>query len=254
MPRRSTAPRSEIPFLHEKQIEREADLLLAEYAEIIEPVLEPPVPIEELVGTVLQLRHQFLDLRSRFPYADVHGAIWFEDALIGIDSNLNPDLFPRRRGRYHFTLAHEIGHWRLHRQHYITNPAERRLFDDGTRKPDVVCRSSERKRPVESQADKFAASLLMPRKMVYGVWADHTGSDGAIAIKDLRARYASRLAVGPFFYRGRILSDQDDKDDAIKEEFCRPIAEVFQVSAEAMRIRLETLNLLVVESQRSLFE
>lgn len=113
MPRRSGASGNDVPFLHRKQIEREADLLLAEYAEIIEPVLEPPVPIEELVGTVLKLRHQFLDLKSRFPYADVHGAIWFEEALIGIDSSLNPDLSPRRRGRYHFTLAHEIGHWRL---------------------------------------------------------------------------------------------------------------------------------------------
>ena len=77
MARRSAAPRSEVPFLHEKQIEREADLLLAEYAEIIEPILEPPVPIEELIGTVLQLRHQFLDMRSLFPFADVHGEIWF---------------------------------------------------------------------------------------------------------------------------------------------------------------------------------
>lgn len=42
MPRRSATARSDVPFLHEKQIEREADLLLAEYAEVIEPVLESP--------------------------------------------------------------------------------------------------------------------------------------------------------------------------------------------------------------------
>ncbi len=174
MPRRNAVPGSEVPFLHEKQIEREAELLLAEYAEMIEPVLEPPVPVEELVGTA-QLRQKFLDLKSLFPYGDVHGAIWFEEALIAIDVTLNPDTSPRRRGRYHFTLAHEIGHWRLHRKHFVATPNQRLLFDDGNRKPDVVCRSSESKKPVEWQADTFAAVLLMPRKMMYSAWTKFRG-------------------------------------------------------------------------------
>lgn len=250
MPRRNAAPRSDVPFLHEKQIEREADLLLAEYAEIIEPVLEPPVPIEELVGTVLKLRHQFLDLKSRFPYADVHGAIWFEEALIGIDYSLNPDLSPRRRGRYHFTLGHEIGHWRLHRQHYIPNPAERALFDDGTRKPDVVCRSSERKKPVEWQADTFAASLLMPRKLVHAAWSDfRSGDERAVELRELHAAHSG----SPLFYRGQPASTEEERDNAVKEEFCRPLAERFEVSREAMRIRLEGLELFVRERPATLF-
>lgn len=250
MSRRSAAPRSEVPFLHEKQIEREVDLLLAEYAEMIEPVLEPPVPIEELVGTVLQLRYQFLDLKSRFPYADVHGAIWFEEALIGIDTNLNPDSFPRRRGRYHFTLAHEIGHWRLHRQHYITNPAERRLFDDGTRKPDVVCRSSECKKPVEWQADTFAAYVLMPRKLVHAAWAKFRGGDDrSVEVRELRAAHPGTRLI----YRGQPATTEEEIDNAVKEEFFRPLAERFEVSREAMRIRLEGLGLIVRERPATLF-
>ncbi len=250
MPRRRAAPRSEVPYLHERQIEREADLLLAEYAEIIEPVLEPPVPIEELVGTVLQLRHQFFDLRSLFPFADVHGAIWFEEALIGVDFNLNPDSFPRRRGRYHFTLAHEIGHWRLHRQHYIKNPAERRLFDDGTRKPDVVCRSSERKKPVEWQADTFAALVLMPRKLLHAAWAEFRGGDDRPV--ELRELHAARSGT-PLFYRGQPAVTEEERDKAVKEDFCRPLAERFEVSREAMRIRLEGLQLIVRERPAMLF-
>lgn len=253
MARRSFGPRHEVPYLHEKQIEAEAELLLAEYGERFEPIVHPPVPIDDMIELHLHLALEFKDMKSLFPFADVHGAIWFGLAKIGIDQSLDPLVNPARVGRYHFTLGHEIGHWRLHRPYFKTNSAERKLFDNGSLQPDVVCRSSERKKPVESQADKFAASLLMPRTMVYTVWSEHTDSDGTVAIKELRTRYASTLAAEPFFHRGRVLSDQEEKDNAIKEEFCRPMAEVFQVSAEAMRIRLETLNLFVTEKQPTLF-
>ncbi|MBK8008612.1 MAG: ImmA/IrrE family metallo-endopeptidase [Rhizobiales bacterium] len=32
-----------------------------------------------------------------------------------IDDSLDPEENPSMLGRYRFTLAHEIGHWRLHR-------------------------------------------------------------------------------------------------------------------------------------------
>ena len=250
MARRIAAPRSEVPYLHQKQIEREADLLLAEYAEIIEPVVEPPVPIEELIGTVLQMRHCFLDMKTLFPYADVHGAVWFEDAMIGVDSVLNPDSHPRRRGRYHFTLAHETGHWRLHRQHYMKIPGERLLFDDDSPKPDVVCRSSERKKPAEWQADTFAAYLLMPRSLVYSAWSEFRGDDDrSVEVRELHAARAG----SPLFYRGKPAKTEEEADNAVKEEFCRPLAERFEVSREAMRIRLEGLKLIVRERPATLF-
>lgn len=249
MTRRGDVPRSEVPFLHEKQIERAADLLLAEYAETVEPVSEPPVPVEELVGTVLQMRHRFLDMKALFPFADVHGAIWFEDALIGVDALLNPDSFPRRRGRYHFTLAHEIGHWRLHRQYFIKNPGERLLFDDGSTRPDVVCRSSERKKPVEWQADAFAAYLLMPRRLVFDAWVAFRGDERSVETREL---YTTRSGV-PILYRGKPATSDEERDNALKEDFCQPLAERFEVSREAMRIRLECLELIVKERPAMLF-
>ena len=48
-------------------------------------------------------------MKSLFPFADVHGAIWFEEGIIGIDQGLYPDENPLMLGRYHFTLAHELG-------------------------------------------------------------------------------------------------------------------------------------------------
>ena len=45
MGRRSSTPRGGVPFLLEKHIEQEAELLLAEYGERFDEIAEPPVPI-----------------------------------------------------------------------------------------------------------------------------------------------------------------------------------------------------------------
>lgn len=248
----ASAPSARVPFLHEKQIEREADLLLDEYALKFAAVTAPPVPVDEIVETHLKLTLVYLDMKSLFPFGDVHGAMWFQRAQIGIEQSLDPYRNPSRLGRYHFTLAHEVGHWRLHRQHFMANSAQRLLFEDGTPKPDVVCRSSEKSQPVEWQANTFAACLLMPRKMVFEEWSKfHGEEDGPIAIAELRARYAE--TAESIFYRGEPPVNQESKDAAMKEHYCKPLADTFQVSAEAMRIRLESLNLFVTTKARSLF-
>lgn len=250
MTRSTVAARSEVPFLHEKQIERDAECLLQGFAEKFYEIVEPPVPVDEITELYLQLALEYKDMKALFPFADVHGAIWFERGLIGIDKTLDPDANPSRRGRYHFTLAHEMGHWRLHRQHYLKNPGERLLFEDGSQKPDVVCRSSEGRKPVEWQADAFAARLLMPRKLIYAAWSELRGGDErAVEIRELHAGRAG----APLFYRGQPPATEEDADIAVKEEFCQPLAERFQVSREAMRIRLEGLSLIVRERPTTLF-
>lgn len=251
MARRVAVPRAGVPFLHAKQIEAEAELLLAEFAAKVAPITGPAVPVEQIAEVHLQLELEFKDMRELFPEADVHGAIWFESGRIGIDQMLEPAANPSRLGRYHFTLAHEIGHWRLHRQHFLKYPTEqRRLFDDGSPTPDVVCRSHERKKPVEWQADCFAACLLMPRKMVYTAWAEFRGgNDHPVAIQQL---HVNRHGM-PILYHGNVATTDDERDMGLKEEFCRPLAVRFQVSAEAMRIRLEELKLLVRKKDALLF-
>jgi len=108
----------QVPYLHEKQIEREARFILDQYELKFERKVTAPVPLEKITEFQLQLTLEFKDMKSLFPFADVHGAIWFEEGIIGIDQSLNPDENPSMLGRYHFTLAHELGHWCLHRQLY----------------------------------------------------------------------------------------------------------------------------------------
>lgn len=249
-----SSPKIAVPFLHDKQIEREAELLLEEYALKFSPVIVPPVPVDAIAEVHLNLTLEYLNMKSLFPVGDVHGAIWFQQSRIGIDQSLDPDSNPSRRGRYHFTLAHEVGHWRLHRHHFTKNPAQRSLFDDGTPHPDVVCRSSERSQPVEWQANAFASCLLMPRKLVNAAWSEFRQSnDGAITMAEIRQGYAHEEGQGDLYVHGRLAVDDESRDVAMKEQFCKPLAETFQVSSEAMRIRLEQLKLVVATKSNSLF-
>ncbi|TWT40195.1 hypothetical protein KOR42_49370 [Thalassoglobus neptunius] len=250
MPQRPALPRKGIPFLHEKQIAAEANLLNEEYGLNFSPILAPPVPVDEIAELHCGLTLEYLDMASLFPQAEVHGAIWFQERRIGIDHTLDPDTHPAKRGRYHFTLAHELGHWRLHRRHYRQHPQEQRLFENGQLQPDVICRSGDTLR-VEWQANAFAAELLMPRKLVLSAWTEfRNGDERSVAITELRQQVSRPDGL---LYRGRQVTEGSDFDFALKEEFCRPLAEQFEVSREAMRIQLERMGLLVTKTERTLW-
>lgn len=234
----------EVPQLDPLQIETAANELLRAYAEKSDEEIIAPVHVERIAEFHLQLVLEFKDMKGLFPQADVHGAIWFEEGLIAIDERLDPEVYPLMLGRYRFTLAHEIGHWYLHR-HLFVRPES---FEDpglqtsGNRIPDVVCRSTNRRRPIERQADEFAANLLMPSSLVHHAWADfRDGRQEAIPIAAIREYFQNQAVL----FRGRNPESAEEWDLAIKEDFSGPLADRFAVSREAMRIRLEELKLIV---------
>lgn len=229
---RSGSP-SSVPYLPEKRIERDAELLLAEYGRDHAIISEPPVPVEELVEVHLGLVMEIDDLCSAFGNSDVLGAIWFSRKLVRVDRSLDPHENPQMLGRFRFTLAHEAAHWRLHRAHFCEDPAQAHLFG-GRGAPAILCRSSQRP-PEEWQADCFAGYLLMPKALMISAWQDWRGSLDPVCLDDLGAE---RPAASP---------------DVRFEEFCRPLAARFEVSAQAMRIRLGGLGLLVRERPATLF-
>lgn len=60
--------------------------------------------------------------------------------------------------RQTFTIAHELGHWILHRDYFLAHP---------DRYP-VLARFQrvDRSNPFEQEANKFAANLLVPRRLL----------------------------------------------------------------------------------------
>jgi hypothetical protein len=228
--------KSRVKYMPSIHIEREADLLLAEWADKGHEIVAP-IPLGELVEIHLGLPFEVVDLRPQFGGHDVLGAIWFNDGTIRIDASLDPFEYPHLRGRYNFTVAHEVGHWRLHRAQLIEDPNERALFESGG-KPAFVCRDGDSV-PEEWQANTFAGCLLMPRTLVRTGWEDWRGDDAPVQDADLCVR--------------QLGGDRKRDVEIAREAFCRPLAERFEVSAVAMRIRLENLGLFVKETQPGLF-
>ncbi len=248
---RSGSTSGGVPFLHEKRIKEEADLLLAEYGQRHQPVVAPPVPVEDILEIHLQLLFEIADLRAQFGFADVLGAIWINEQTVRVDQSLEPTSNPKKLGRYRFTLAHEIGHWRLHRSLYLENAAQGNLFG-APGAPAYVCRKAEAKKPVEWQADQFAANLLMPAALVKSAWSGWRGRLDPVVLDDVRGDHEEEACRRVEAFGDP--SQPDQIESAILELFAKPMADMFQVSPQSMRIALEGSGWLLRRREPSLFE
>jgi Zn-dependent peptidase ImmA (M78 family) len=240
-----------VPYLTDEQIERDAAALLAEFAEARGVLIEPPIPVEDIVE---KLRIEFDNTHKLFgaprgpgQEPDILGAIFFEEGRILIDESLDPEENPSKEGRYRFTLGHEGGHWRLHRHLFAKDPAQDSLFSEAT-PASVVCRSSQAKQPVEWQADFYASCLLMPKSLLISAWRERFGNTNARVLKHKNGLCFATVANDEFATALRSFNQQ--RDDEALNEFVRPFADKFQVSMVSMRIRLERIGLLHREVPR----
>lgn len=154
---------------------------------------------------------------------------------------------------YLFTLAHEIGHWCLHKD-YLALPVRQVDAFGKDRPPTVICRSQANDR-IEQQANSFAACLLMPERWVRIVWRDLYSRSNAMVFSDWQNSH-SDWTRPPLGWRGPIDALVADRfGSKAVEYFCyrasEPMAEHFGVSSQAMRVRLEKLGLLTVTAERS---
>jgi hypothetical protein len=245
-----------VKYLTEAAIEKEAEKLLSEYEKTIGEPVELPVPVADITESHLALRlgfahlHHILDKPMLRGQPDILGAIFFEKELVLIDHHLDPNWNPYNVGRYHFTVAHEIGHYRLHGSYLAQNPNQTSPFD-ALSEPTVVCRSSQKKERIELQADYFASCMLMPRRCVFDVW------NGLLNDRiPTRSLLQAALPNGTIVRHAQAMVYAQKKEfgldchhDALCWEVSQPIAELFGVSVQAMHIRLEKLGLLPRQNQ-----
>ena len=212
-----------VMFLRPRQIEAAANELLHKFGAWREAAVEPPIPIDEIIELYLELDFALADLSKLLGVPDVLGATWFDEKQIRVDERLE-----QKEGRLCFTMAHEVGHWVLHRPQYEAEKVTLPLFakEEEARPPAIVCRSSQRKASAEWQADQFAANLLMPARLVRRGFQEAIGKEVDVITGDsaLRRVASSVIDAGGFS----------------------------NVSNEAMRIRLKTLNLVQDGNQRAL--
>ena len=148
-----------VPFLPKSHMEQAAAELLRKYSDWKKETVRPPIDVDEIVEGYLGITLELDDLKSNLGMEDVLGASWFDQNLICIDTSLEGN-----DGRFAFTVAHEIGHWQLHRplveMEKVTLPLFPRRAGE-TPERGFVCRNSH-KDDAEFQADFYAARLLMP--------------------------------------------------------------------------------------------
>ena len=239
----STNTNMDVPYLSRGMLEVHAGLLLQAYGQEKQQAVMPPIPVDSIMESFLKLQFSFLDLREVFGVDDVVGALWMENAEVGVDHTLDPDAHPHMEGRYNFTVAHEIGHWQLHRRYRIRKPDPTLPFAPvGLTATTYVCRSSTRNR-AEIQANMFASSLLMPRAMVVASWRDYYG-DKPMNIESLRRHGQAALNDLPLGHLSRFPANEDEYTASLVEAVIRPLVSKFHVSCQAMRIRLNELDLL----------
>ena len=217
----------EYPFLRQTQIEQAAgDLLLQVFGD--EHRL--PVDLEAVLYDHLA-EMEGLVFNDETPIGHENG-----DRILGrmkpfqgridVCSSLRqPYATGRHKGRYRFTVCHEIGHWVLHRPLFLSaDPSDtqarqrtmvslhRNVFGTG---PDVPRE--------EWQANRFAAYMLMPSTLLLQAFVARFGeppvlTDSHRSISDTAMELAIRSSRGI----GSSLSD------------------TFEVSRQAMAITLES--------------
>ncbi|MCZ7583357.1 MAG: ImmA/IrrE family metallo-endopeptidase [Deltaproteobacteria bacterium] len=228
------------PFHKRRDIEFMALELISEYGKKFGAIAVPPIPMEEIIDSHLNIYLRYTNLNPGKPTKVVLGELDVVKKELRVDESLDPDEHPEKEGRCRFTLAHEAGHWRMHRPLMIVEREQPSLFGQSTVEP-IVCRTISRKDPIEWQADTFAGYLLMPKDMVLATWMNICGSLKPYVAAGEIADLSSRWGLA------------EDKTPTVS--IARDMAKVFKVSGQSMQIRLAELGLVQMkEGEPELFK
>lgn len=153
--------------MHLKKVEAIAEKLLDSVG-----IDTTPVPVEDIVRK-LDLRLKESDLGQ-----DISGVLVIKNGIGTIGINENDGSLRKR-----FTIAHEIGHYILHR-------TSGDLFIDKTKVHYRDSNSSKGEDYKEMEANSFAAAILMPQKLVVAeILKGNIDLTDENDIKDLASRF-----------------------------------------------------------------
>lgn len=137
-----------------------------------------------------------------------------------------------RDARYRFTLAHELGHYYLHKS--LLERYEMRIYESQDTMQ-VTGGLMDDYRRMELQANQFAACLLMPKKM----FIEH--ADKVISELGIRKGYIHD--------DNQYSPSEGNFNRRLADTFVTRMAEKYHVSKEAARYRLQVLDKLHVDEQ-----
>lgn len=249
---RMFAPRVRPRFLSKADLRRAAERLLAAHG-ITRYNYEPPTPIEDIIentenlslhpsdGVEMQCQRDGSPLVLGLTRWDWLG----RGRIIEVNENLYLSDRPTSRHRLNYTLAHELWHAVEHlplmdKQARQCGGMFRMAVDTSVLSELQPKRwwSKNTKRKLDTwedwqewQAQTFAAEVLMPHWHVR---------------QEFRRRFRADQVVTPKGYQQREYADELASCDSLPAgEFCDPFHETYDVSRQAMAIRLCALELVL---------
>ena len=218
-----------VPWISKEKIALKATELINGFQALAKYDVKPPIPVEDIIERYLGLRLLYNDLTRVFG-KEVLGAVYVEAKAICINERL---FESSSEGRLVFTIAHEVGHWVLHRQ-YI----EAQKKDNS--KQVIVSKKGNSKDTIEWQADYFASCLLMPEKEIREAF-DKVCAPEPLIVKSSMSDSGGGSGEEPFV----------EQWPFIAAAMCE-IGGFSNVSKHAMIIRLQDLGLLINKTKKKM--
>lgn len=143
----------QVPYIENLNIKNKTEIFRTKYWDKI-----LPVDIEKIIDVDLEIN--IIPLPNLEKLCNTDALITSDWKSLYIDKDLFED--ERRQNRLRFSLAHEIGHLVLHKNFYAS--LEIKSFEDFYQFIELV--PAEQYGYLETQANKFAGHLLVPRDLL----------------------------------------------------------------------------------------
>jgi hypothetical protein len=222
-------------FYRNAAIEERAEQRIAELEAILGKPVEPPIPLELIAEQLLGLDILWEEI-DELPGELIYGGLRIEERLIVMNEKRRA-LFEEKPGLERSTKGHEMGHWDLFGR--SDQPGQLLLFEDDAR---FVRRSSP-----AGELRVMAALIKTPegQELLRQIQKRADEPDEARAVN----RYAAALSMPK-----RLITEEALKIDRRSWPPLYRLAERFEVSITALKVRLQQLNLLYVDDSGGLYE
>ena len=222
-------------FYRNAAIEERAEQRIAELEQLLGKPVEPPIPLEYIAEHLLGLDILWDEIEE-LPGEVIFGGLRMEDKLIILNENRR-SLFEEKPGLERSTKGHEMGHWDLFGK--PDQPGQMVMFEDDAR---FVRRSTP-----DGDTRVMKALIKSPegQELLRQIQKRADDPDEARAVN----RYAAALSMPR-----RLITEEAMKIDRRSWPPLYRLAERFEVSITALKVRLQQLNLLFVDDNGRLFE
>jgi len=222
-------------FYRREAVEERAEQRLSEYCRLVGAPLSPPIPMDQIAERLFGLTILW-DTIDEMPGESILGAIVPEERLIILNES-RKDLFAAKPGLERSTKGHELGHWDLYVDVSVLDHP--RLFHADS--PSVAFRSTPHGQAAVLKAlQSSEAGMKFLRELQDR--ADDPHEERAVN------RYAAALSMP----RDLIVEAANQIDRTQWRALYR-LAERFDVTITALKVRLSQLNLLYVDDSGQLF-